>query len=93
MNNVRLPKPPITTALKHALKQIDIEGSQYKVYSDPRQKGKALGVKFVGLRLTQDQMDTVVSYMTGWGYKFVYARYNSNSWGTWGTRFCFLNPN
>jgi hypothetical protein len=80
---------PVTSALKIVLSELRITPSRKLVYSDVRKKGRAVGVKFVGLWLSDKEKLAVKSKMEELGYTHHYIRYNNNTSWTQGTRFCF----
>ncbi len=80
---------PVTSALKIVLSELRITPPTELVYSDVRKKGRAVGVKFVGLWLNGTEKLAVKSKMEELGYTHHYIRYNNNYYWSRGTRFCF----
>lgn len=81
----------VTKALREVLFDLFRYTPQRQVYSDARKDGAAVGVKFVGLKLTDDQMDDVRHQMELRGFTHHYSRTNAQGWTT-GTRFCYSPP-
>ena len=83
----------MNTSVTKALREVLLDLFAYKhlkqVYSDPRKDG--VGVKFVGLNLTDDQMDQVRHRMEARGFTHHYSRTNAQG-HTYGTRFCYSPP-
>ena len=84
-----LPKPPITTALRQAFKELKINTSKVgAVFSDGAKHG--VSVKFSGLYLTPTQKIAVRELMEVWGYKYIDISEPKQGWNIWnGTRFYF----
>ena len=83
----------MNTSVTKALREVLLDLFAYKhlkqVYSDTRKDG--VGVKFVGLNLTDDQMDQVRHRMEARGFTHHYSRTNAQG-HTYGTRFCYSPP-
>ena len=82
----------VTKALREVLFDLFRYTPQRQVYSDARKDGAAVGVKFVGLKLTDDQMDDVRHQMELRGFTHHYSRTNAQGNWTTGTRFCYSPP-
>ena len=94
-----MKKVTVTGELRKVLKSLKLGTGRF-VFSDTRKPRnlaegtKAAGVKFVGLEITEEQKNKIITEMEQLGFKFHYIRYNNNfmgySRGYWsGTRFCF----
>jgi len=86
----------VTSQLRKSIEKVTGKIMQERVYSDPRKKGLAVGVKVCYAQYSKPLQDLIVSDMESKGYKFDYIRYNgsknveSNYWNTIpGTRFSF----
>lgn len=82
----------VTKALKEVLFDLFAYTPKRQVYSDARKDGAAVGVKFVGLELTDDELDQVRHQMEARGFTHHYSRMNAYGYGTTGTRFCYSPP-
>ena len=85
----------VTSALRESITKVTGYIMQERVYSDPRKKGLAVGVKVCYAQYSKPIIDSIVEDMESKGYKFDYVRYNAmrieqgyNSTIP-GTRFCF----
>ena len=85
----------VTSALRESITKVTGYIMQERVYSDPRKKGLAVGVKVCYAQYDKPTIDKVVEDMESKGYKFDYVRYNAmrveqgyNSTIP-GTRICF----
>lgn len=89
---------PVTTALRQVLAHLRITTPQRKtksgrsIYSDLRRNRSAVGVKVVGLWITEEQDKLIQQHMHELGFVHVYTRPNTYGWGNNGTRFCYLKP-
>jgi len=81
----------VTKALREVLLELFAYTPKREVYSDVRKGGEAIGVKFVGLKLTDDELDQVRHQMEARGFIHHYSRMNAQGWTT-GTRFCYSPP-
>jgi hypothetical protein len=81
----------VTKALKEVLLDLFAYTPKREVYTDARKNGAAVGVKFVGLKLTDDELDQVRHEMEARGFTHHYSRMNAQGWTT-GTRFCYSAP-
>ena len=85
----------VTSALRESITKVTGYIMQERVYSDPRKKGLAVGVKVCYAQYDKPTIDKVVEDMESKGYKFDYVRYNKSPYGPGpyssipGTRFCF----
>ena len=88
----------VTKALRKSIKKVTGEKFKGTIYSDTRfPEGKksgvrAVGVKFVGLGLTEKQKEKVTKKLVKKGFKFHYINLNlggSSAGYSSGTRFCF----
>ncbi len=81
----------MNTSVTKALKEVLLDLFAYKhlkqVYSDTRKEG--VGVKFVNLKLTEDERDRVRREMEARGFTHHYTTIND---GGWSIRFCFSQP-
>lgn len=82
----------VTTALRETLiaENIMKVGRYYRVYSDPRvAKGKkAVGVKIMGVLITDEQKKTVIAMMKIRGFECNYINKSNDNMAS---RFCFFN--
>ena len=91
-----LSKMTITGALRSVLKQMGVK--THMVYSDSRKPGgvKAVGAKFVNVKLSKAETAEVIKSMTDAGFVHHYIRWNVGTgyYSHWsnGTRFCFSKP-
>ena len=59
----------VTRSLKKSFKKLGIKYND--CYSDPRKNKQAVGVKFIGMDLTQEEITKVVIKMQKKGYEFI----------------------
>ncbi len=82
----------VTSQLRKSITKVTGNIMQEIVYSDPRKKGLAVGVKVCYAQYSQPIINQIVEDMESKGYKLDYVRYNKPTNGyrtTPGTRFCF----
>ena len=98
MSKAKQYQPPVTTALRRILFGLGyIDRIDHMAFSDSRQNNTAVGVKFVDLKLTEEQINIVTMLMENRGYEHLYTRFNNRN-STHpvyvrsiypGTRFCY----
>jgi hypothetical protein len=85
----------VTSQLRKSITKVTGNIMQEIVYSDPRKKGLAVGVKVCYAQYSQPIINQIVEDMESKGYKLDYVRYNKSPYGPGaynsipGTRFCF----
>jgi len=67
----------VTSALRNSITKVTGYIMQERVYSDPRKKGLAVGVKVCYAQYTQPIINEIVADMESKGYKLDYVRYNA----------------
>ena len=82
----------VTKALREVLLDLFAYTPKREVYTDARKNGAARGVKFVGLKLTDDELDQVRHQMEARGFTHHYSRTNAQGNWTTGIRFCYSPP-
>jgi hypothetical protein len=89
-------KNSVTSQLRKSITKVTGKIMQERVYSDPRKKGLAVGVKVCYAQYSDPIKNQIIDDMESKGYKLDYVRYNQSNGGdpyAWrsipGTRFCF----
>lgn len=87
-----MSKETLTGELRKSLTKLKVKPHHY--FSDPRKNKTALGVKLVGVDLTQKKIDLIVYDMESKGYQFSNSTPFYNGIRTWmnvfsGTRLTF----
>jgi hypothetical protein len=85
----------VTSALRNSITKVTGYIMQERVYSDPRKKGLAVGVKVCYAQYSEPILWSIIQDMESKGFEFAYVRHNKSKRepGTYstipGTRFCF----
>jgi hypothetical protein len=85
----------VTAELRKSIQKVTKE-TNLSVFSDNRLKKKAVGVKVIGAKYPNDEVNSIINDMESKGFQFAYTRQNmGGSYGGWsrGTRFCFYKLN